>query len=419
MQELRHQPFLTAGRSNRVRREDVHQAEDGRRTSNAKSILRAVLDNGPVARSTIARLTALSPATVSRQCTELVRLGLLREAAEVGVLKGPGRPHISVDIDVDRHLVCGLHIAVAHTTLALVDLRGRVVAQERRPHAGSQPERVLSGIAGRVLDFIAEHAHGRVPLGLGVATGGWVDPSAGVIVENASLGWRDVPVRALLAGETGLPVRVDSHSRALARAEQLFGEARARASVVNLFVGNMVDAAFATGGMVHHGPRSAAGDVAHLPLGSCSDRCSCGRVGCFEAAVSERRLCLQAVGEGIVPEPSVSALLTAARAGDGRAVRLFRERARLVGRAAALLLDVLNPEVLVVVEAGVIHLPECLAELRAEVRRRSRVHQDPEKTVVATSFVGEVLAVAAGTVMLDAVYADPLAARLPVFSPTF
>jgi predicted NBD/HSP70 family sugar kinase len=397
----------------RLRREDVSRSEDWRRTANASAVLQAALDHGPVARSTIARLAGLSPAAVSRLCADLAAAGLLREVPEVAPPKGVGRPHVPVDVDTGRRVACGLHIAVRYATLALVDLRGRVIAREQLDHQPGGPEQVLRRIARRIPEFIAGQAGGRVPLGLGVASGGWVDRGDGLIMENAPLGWRGVPVRELLAAATGLPVYVDSHSRALARAEQMFGDVRARASVVHLFVGNVVDAAFATGGTVHHGPRSAAGAVAHLPLADRADPCACGRRGCLQAAVSDRALGQRAAAAGITPGPAFLALLTAARAGDRRALRLFRERARLVGAAAALLLDVLNPELLVVTEAGAIYLPECLDELRAEVKARSRLCRDPGHSIVATSFGEDALPVAASAVLLDAVYDNPLRRRRP------
>jgi predicted NBD/HSP70 family sugar kinase len=228
------------------------------------------------------------------------------------------------------------------------------------------------------------------------------------VVDHPALGWRDVPARDLLAAMAGLPVRIDSHARALIKAEQLFGDRRSRDSVVHMFVGNVVDAAFATGGTVHTGPRSAAGSVAHLPVGERLGTCRCGQSGCLQAAVGDDALARRAARAGIIAEPSFLALLASAGAGTAGALSLMRERARLVGRAAAMLLDVLNPEVLVVAEAGAIRLPGCLDVMRAEVAERSRTCRDPGRVVVATSFGGDVLPVSAGAVMLDAVYADPL-----------
>lgn len=394
-----------------IRRRDISRTADCRQTSNDSAVLQAVLDHGPVARSTIARLVGLSPAAVSRLSADLIAAGLLSERAPVA--RGPkpaGRPYIPVEIDTTRRVACGLHVATRHATLALLDLRGRVLALERIPHAGTEPRRVLARLARRVPEFVAARSGGRKPAGLGVAVGGWVDPSDGVVVEHALLGWRDVHVRRLLEEATGLPVRVDNHARSLARAEQLFGDKRARGSVVHLFAGNMVDAAFATGGQVHHGPQSAAGAVAHLPLDGGTEQCACGRRGCLQAAVSSRALGLRAAREGITSEPAFSSLLVAARDGDRRAVGLFADRARLLGAAASLLLDVLNPDLLVVTEQGIRHVPGCLEILRAEIAERSP-RGGAAIPVISTSFGDAALPVAAGTVVLDAVYARPLRRR--------
>jgi predicted NBD/HSP70 family sugar kinase len=391
-----------------IRRRDISRTADHRQTSNGSAVLRAVLDHGPVSRSTIARLVGLSPAAVTRLSAELMTAGLLRESSAVAGPKPAGRPHVPVEIDTSGRVACGLHITLKYSTLALLDLRGRVIAEERLPHPGTSPRQVVCRAAGRIPEFLAQYAGGRAPLGLGVATGGWVDGTDGVVVEHARLGWTGVPVRRLLEDATGLPVRADNQARALARGEQLFGGARGHGSVVQLFVANMIDAAFSTGGRIHHGPRSAAGFVAHLPLPGRTERCVCGRHGCLQAVVASDELGVRAARAGITPEPSFDAALAAARRGDRRALALFHERARLIGVAAALLLDVLNPEVLAVSEAGVMHLPGCMESLRAEVGERTRLRVNPGRAIIASSFGRHAGKVAAGTVILDAVYADPL-----------
>ena len=202
-----------------VRRVDLEPVPDRRRTGSASGVMLAALDHGPVARSTIARLTGLSPAAVSRQCAELIRRGLLREAPSLAAGKPTGRPHVPVDVDVAGPVACGVHIALRHSTSTLVDLRGRVVARERVPHrAVPAADGLLASVAERLPEFTAQAGNGarlrgrRQVLGIGVATGGWVDPDAGAIVDHPLLGWRDVAVREPLERRTGLPVRVDGHS---------------------------------------------------------------------------------------------------------------------------------------------------------------------------------------------------------------
>ncbi|MET9585568.1 ROK family transcriptional regulator [Streptomyces sp. NPDC006539] len=400
-----------ARRATPLLRSDIPAAVPARRVTGTGSVLSAILDHGPVARSTVARLTGLSPASVTGHVGQLLARGLVRESAETAGPRGLGRPHIPVEIDTGRYLVAGAHIAVAHSTVSLMDLRGRIVAEDRQPHRTTDPHRLLAGLAERLPRLVSARAAERTVLALGVATGHRVDPVAGMIVEHPLLGWRDVPVRDVLSAATGLPVHVDSHSRALARAEQMFGEASTRASMVLLFIGAVVDAAFATEGAMHRGPRSGAGSIAHLPLGAGgsggAEPCPCGRSGCLQSEVSERAMVRRAAEQGLLVA-SFRELLDQALAGEARAVALFRRRAGLVGRAAALLLDMFDPAVLVVVEPGAGRIPECLADLREQVAERSWVCDDPERAVVPSSFTGSVLATAGGAVALGALYADPL-----------
>ncbi|GLZ33351.1 sugar kinase [Lentzea sp. NBRC 105346] len=359
----------------------------------ASTVLKTVLDHGPVAKSTIARLTGLSPATVTKQYAELKTHGLVREVDTRIPRVTLGRPHVPVDIDIDRHVVAGVHIAYGHTTLALMNLRGQVIAQEREPHETKTPQGVLTRITERLPRFL----DGRAPVGIGVATGGVIDPDTGTIVEHSQLGWRGVQAKRFLSDALGTDVHVESHSRALTRAEQLFGDERTRTSVVHLFVGNVVDAAIATGGTVHHGPGAKAGEIAHLKLYGDETPCPCGKNGCLQAAVADRTLAERATRAGLIPRPDLRLLIDKAHH-DPRARNLFRQRARLVGQAARLLLDVINPEVLVVVEAGSMHFPDCLDEIRDTAGDR----------IIGTSFGRDVLSVAAGSVTLHEIYGSPL-----------
>ncbi|MGW5254044.1 ROK family protein [Streptomyces sp. NPDC004012] len=378
-------------------------ADRDRRRTNASVVLRSVLEHGPVARSTIARLTGLSPASVTDYCARFTDIGLLREAAAPRRSGGVGRPHVPVDLDDSRFVVGGVHVAVPYTTVALLDLRGQVLIERRIAHEHTDPDRVLTRAADGLRALLAESGAGT-PLGVGLAAGGWVDRDSGTIVEHALLGWREVPVREVLGAATGLPVHVDGHARALVNGERLFGRARGSRSVLHLFVGNVVDAAFATHGQVHYGPRSQAGAISHLPVPGGTEPCDCGRVGCLQVELSERTLCRRAREAGVIDGANPMHVVAAAAAGDRVAGHLLVDRARATGRAAGLLLDVLNPETVVVTEVGVMHREDCLSALR------EAVGTDRAAAVLPTSFPDSVLAVAGGSVALDVLYRDPLGA---------
>uniref|UniRef100_A0AAU2K211 ROK family transcriptional regulator n=1 Tax=Streptomyces sp. NBC_00049 TaxID=2903617 RepID=A0AAU2K211_9ACTN len=382
-------------------------AGDSRAAANAATVLRTVLEHGPVARSAIARLCGLSPAAVSRQTTGLLRSGLLRELP--GPAAGVGRPRIPLDLHtgaVGGPVTAGLHIGVPGSTFSLVDLRGTLLARRTFPHQDPRSPRLLPDIADHLAAFLRECDTGRPLLGLGTALGGWVRPGDGTVVRHEALGWRDRPLAAELAERLRLPVSVDNHARAVAHAEILFGRPEARRSLVHLFIGNVVDAAFGIEGTVHQGPGAAAGDVAHLPVPGSAVPCPCGRTGCLQATASDTALGAEAVRRGIVPEPSVNLLVDAAATGDPRADGLLRERARAVGRAAALLLDVFDPAVMVVSERSSVLHDGYLDEIRGAAAEASRTGGDPGR-IVAPYAGPAVLPGAAATVLLGPLFRDP------------
>ncbi|MFF3623766.1 ROK family protein [Streptomyces sp. NPDC002467] len=390
-------------------------AGDSRAAANAATVLRTVLEHGPVARSAIARLCGLSPAAVSRQTTGLLRSGLLRELP--GPAAGVGRPRIPLDLHtgaIGGPVAAGLHIGVPSATFSLVDLRGTVLARRTSPHPspgapGPGPGPGPADIADRLAAFLGEFDTGRPLLGLGVALGGWVRPADGTVVRHEALGWHDRPLAAQLAERLRLPVSVDNHARAVAHSEILFGRPEARRSIVHLFIGSVVDAAFGIEGTVHQGPGAAAGDVAHLPVPGSRTVCPCGRTGCLQATASDAALGAEALRLGIVPEPSVNLLVDAAAAGDPRADRLLRERARAVGSAAAVLLDVFNPAVMVITELSSVLHDGYLDEIRtaaAAVSRTGSAPGDPDR-IVAPHAGPAVLSGAAATVLLGPLFRDP------------
>ncbi|MBP0448946.1 ROK family transcriptional regulator [Kitasatospora sp. RG8] len=388
---------------------DDRRIGDDRRDVNAAAVLRAVLDHGPIARSRVAALTGLSASAVSRQVVDLVQLGLLCERPELtgGGAGTVGRPQVPVDVDTGRLAVAGLHIGVPYTTFSLLDLRGNVLYRKELSNRGRTGHAVLRPLLERLPRLLATVPGGRRVVALGAVTGGTVDPERGMTVRHDPLQWENMPLGDLLSRASGLPVQVDNHARALTQAEILFGHPAARRSMVQLFVGHVVDAALAVAGTVHLGPASATGDVAHLPVPDSDALCHCGRLGCLAVAASDTTLFEAAAADGITARPDRAELIAAVRAGDPRADRLIRRRAEIVGRALALLADVVNPDLLVLTETFAVLDPAYLDVVRTEFARRSHLRRDAD-LLIAQSRGADALAVAAGAAVLGVLYARPL-----------
>ncbi len=368
----------------------------------AGAVLRALLKSGSASRSVIAAHAGLSPATVTGQTRALLDVGLLRESPPADRSQRVGRPHSPLELD-RRNAVAAIHFAASQTRVAVLDIAGTIIADALVPHRSIEGADLVADAAAALAALRRELPSDTRIFGVGVATGGWVDPEAGVVLSHPLLRLRGTPVRELLARLTGLPVELDSHARAMVHAEQLFGVLGFETSAAVLFVGNVIDAAFAVDGRVHYGPGSSAGSLATLLPSGLGPHAE----GPLDA-YSDRSLEKRAAALRLVDKPTIPALIAAAGT-DSRAHELFQERARGLAVVAATLLDVLNPETLIITDRAFSLLPEVRATYFDAIAARAQMGSSARRRVTGTSFPGRSLETAAATVLLHRLYADPLA----------
>ncbi|WP_246154749.1 ROK family transcriptional regulator [Saccharopolyspora hirsuta] len=375
----------------------------GVRETNAATVLDVIRQAGPLSRAAIERRVALSPPTVSRQVAALIELGIVREVPELTHSGAIGRPRVPVDIDETALAACGVHIGVSTTTFGLADLRGRLLADEHLPTPGGGPEDVLDFLASRLAVFLRRRPQ-RSVVGIGLVTGGRVDPDRGV-VDHDRLGWYRVPARELLSAATGHPVHVDGHLPAMAAAELLFGLRQTPRSLLYCYARQVVGVALVSGGRLHRGPGRGS-DIAHLPVGT-DVPCPCGRTGCLEVSVSEQTVLAEAVADGVIARPDIRLLHAAAAAGDPGAARILTARARALGRAIAAVRDVVDPDLVVLGGQAITDAPQQLDELRHSFADHTALPGAPPPQV--TRFGSDVQAVAACTSVLAHLYDRPFA----------
>jgi predicted NBD/HSP70 family sugar kinase len=377
------------------------------------SVLTAIRQRGPVARDAIATLTGLSIATVNRQVSALLDAQLLRERPDLAVVGAIGRPRIPVEINHAPYLTLGVHIGARTTSIVAVDLFGRTLDAVETPTPGGSPPQALASLADSARRYLARW-HRRRPLWVGVATGGVVDSTAG-LVDHPRLGWSQAPVGAVLAAALGVPVSVASHVDAMAGAELLLAASPARtadrSSSLYVYARETVGFALVIGGQVHT-PASGPGTIAGLPVRS--DLLAGGGAR-LEATVSDEAVVAAARASGVLPatgpNSTIAALARLARRDrDGRgagARALLEERARVLGGAVALLRDLLNPDDVVVGGQAFTEYPEGLPEVRAVFNEHSVLGS---RDIRVTAFGNRVQEAGAGVVSLSSLYADPLGA---------
>jgi predicted NBD/HSP70 family sugar kinase len=385
------------------------------RRSNLASIAQVILNRGPVSRAEIAAAVGLSPGAVTKITAELLRAGFIVEGASRTTDRDLGRPRVPVTLDRAVYRFAGVHLGLRRTTVGLTDIGGDVVAQRVAEHRRRDPGSVLDEAQSLLAEVVA--ADGGTVLGAGVCAGGWVEPVSGIIRDHPVLGWSDVQLRDA-AASLGVPVFVDSSVRALGLAEARFGAGRGSHNVVYAFVGNIVGAAQLLDGRVSIGCNAAAGTIDHLTVGPRSgSACNRGHADCLWALGSDVAVVAKARTEHVISTRHQLEHLVACstRAGDPKARRataLLRERARYAGVAVGVLLDLFDPEI-VVLGGGVLDAPSVLPALHKAAAERATRHDDVSDIVVPTGLGPYALVRGAASLALDQFYRDPLAVLAP------
>lgn len=324
-----------------------------RSTGNADVSRSAVLahigTSGSASRADLARALGVSPALMTQLVKDLIADGLIRELA-MSPSSG-GRPARMLGLATAAGRVVGMKVAKDHVAFVETELGGQVVRAESRAFDPSSVT-FLSDLVALVRSFV--DPNDAIPLlGIGVGVPGSVDAQGSGVVDSSLLGWRQVPLGVLLSRELRVPVLVENNVNALAVAERLYGPGREHADFLVVTIGEGVGAGFVTGGVVVRGGRGGAGEIGHIAADTDGPLCTCGNHGCIEALIGEDALVAHARRSGVIPSTATMAdLQERADIGDPLAGDIFRGAGERFGRIVAGLVQVLDPEIVIVSGEG-------------------------------------------------------------------
>lgn len=314
---------------------------------------------GPLSRTEIARRLDLSPASVTQLARELLGQGMIEELDRTP--SRGGRPAQLLGLVGGAGRALGVKVAADHLVLVDVRLDGEVLGSWSRDFDATGPAALdrlvdaVAEVAGQVTAARPDHGRGPPPplLGVGVGVPGGVVDQADGVVSAPTLGWSGLPVGTRLRRRLDLPVLVENDVNALAVAERLYGRGRTHRDFLVLTIGWGIGAAIVTGGRVYRGAHGGAGEFGHMPVDPSGPACACGNTGCLEALVGEAGLAATARARGILPAgATVSELARGAAAGDRRAQAVYAEAGEVLGRSTAGLVNIVDPEIVVVLGEG-------------------------------------------------------------------
>ena len=316
---------------------------------NRSAILAQLGANGPASRADLARVLSLSPALITQLVKDLLADGLLVELEQAP--SNGGRPARMLGLATSAGRAIGVKVVADHVAFVEVGIDGRVVRSASVPFDATTST-FIAELVERIRDFIAAGEEVTL-LGIGVGVPGSVDRPGNGVVVSAQLGWNRVDLGDALRRAIGLPVIVENNVNALAVAERLFGLGRAHDDFLVVTIGTGVGAGIVVDGSVLRASSGGAGEIGHIPVTDGGPRCSCGNDGCLEASIGEAALVRQAREQAIIAaDAGIDALLAAAESGDERAVAIYSEAGRLLGRTLAGVVHTIDPEFVVVLGEG-------------------------------------------------------------------
>ena len=358
-----------------------------------------VLTRGPLCRRDVAEVTGLSQGSVTKLAKPMIDAGYLVETEPVS--SGPGRPMVPLAVVPAAKYAMGIKVMAREVVAVLIDMSGTVRVSHRYRVDARNPEAVVACIAEAVdeLPRGIRGARSRV-VGVGIGIGGHVDRSTGVIRNSPGLHWPEVDLAQRVRAAVGIPVTVENDANTLAISEQWFGAGRDVGSFAVVTVGIGIGCGLVLNGDLWTGATGAAGEFGHVIVSPDGPECRCGRKGCLEAIAGDDAIIAATAGALGRKVSSTDEAHRLALAGSAPAKAAFRRAGKALGRGLAILVNLVNPELIILSGEGISTAPLMMDALRRQFAADAFSSTARDCTVLVRPLPDETWAAGAAASML-------------------
>jgi len=405
------------------------------RQMNRLTVLRLLRQMGPTTKPALAKHTGISRPTISKVIDDLEIDGLAERVGLAQPAANGGKPGALYRFNAGGVRSGAVFLRVDIAQVAIIDGNARVLAHIDQPLGDDRrPEPVLALISATMKELML---HLGVTsddlLGVGVGVPGLTSYHTGVVHFAPHLPeWRDVALCDLLAKELGTAVWVDNDCHVQALAERHFGIGQDGMEFISVQSGIGLSAAFYLDGTLYRGASDTAGEVGHMTVHEHGRRCDCGNTGCWETIASTTALveatCATKNDTLALPDwlqmPTLAvrtwgtireldpatvtavshAIFAAAANGQPEAITQVRDHARHFAVGIANLINILNPQRIIIWGDSVLGGQPFLDVVRAEVRRRALRGPSQNCEIVFTQLDQDVGLVGTGSLAIDALF---------------
>lgn len=328
-----------------------------------RNIIKHLYFSGQLSCAELSQLTDKSLPLTTKVLNELIEEGSVQELGYA--LSTGGRRPQTYSLKSDLMYVVAVAMDQLITRMAIVDMRNNLIGEVEKVELKlNNNPKAAEELRKNILKFIEKSTIPKSKIaGIGIGMPGFIDVLKGI--NHSFLKISEDSIVSYIESEVGLPVLIDNDSSLIALAELRLGEAKNRQNVMVININWGVGLGMILNGELFRGYNGFAGEFSHIPLFTNNKMCSCGKSGCLETETSLLVVAEKAV-EGLKKgkvsrlknlvleniEETAAAIMDAADKGDKFAVELFSEAGYNIGRGVAILIHLLNPELIILSGRG-------------------------------------------------------------------
>ncbi|MCX6083052.1 MAG: ROK family protein [Chloroflexi bacterium] len=339
---------------------------------------------GGISRAELAQRMDLSRAAMTLIVNDLLDSKVIHET-ELRTKKN-GRPPIILEVNSTRGLVMGIDMGASHISIIMTDFGAQVIDEIEVPFSIADGPELCIRQADTLVSNLLKKNNATIQdiyaIGLGVP--GPIDSQAGMVYAPPLMpGWDGYPIQQYLQEKWGLPVSLNNDSELGALGEWAYGVGRGENHLAYIKVGSGVGCGLLLNGQIYHGATGSAGEIGHLTIVENGPLCDCGNSGCLETLAGGKAIARQArdailsgqrtllTGMGPIELLTARDVTSAARRGDLVSQNIIASAGRYLGIAIAGLVNLFNPQT-IVVGGGVAQVGDLLLQpIRDTVTQRS------------------------------------------------
>ena len=323
---------------------------------NKNLVLDILKTKSPISRIDIAKLTGMSPTSITRIVTELQLQGYLRETEAVA--SGVGRKATLLEVRGDVLYTVGIEIDKSLLKVGIVNYIGEMVSlhKSKRNESESYMETLhkIDAVIQKIMD------ENEIPankiMGLAVGLPGYIDYKNGIVKVSDQLKWKDVSLAEDLQKLTSFNVIVDNELKMKIVAESFTGKAKNSQNSILIGIGSGIGSSIMLNGDIYRGETNNAGEIGHTVIDPTGNVCNCGKIGCLATYISEGAIL--ADSRKVKDISSIEDVFQSYRDREPWALNIMDRASTYIALAISNLLCLYNPQVIILSGNTIEKLPE-------------------------------------------------------------